>query len=389
MRAGLVGVGLILAIAVAPAAVAGESESQPRVKPFLVRALEIRAVQAMWPISDAEAIAHLELQDDAGDLEGVLRTALPSDFAGLWIDHNPGFGVTVAVREEGVPVAERLAKESPLAAVVTVTSVPFSESDLMATARSIIGSGTRVPRQVEVDVKRNAVLIRVTSSSDAATARAGLGDDGTGVPVFVDVVPALAVPATNSYGGLSLNGALNCTSGFSVRVDEGTTEGLITAAHCSNTLTLNNVNLPFQAADQTGNDDVQWHTTPGLVDKNWVRVNAAGEYRVISSKRSRANQAIGSTVCKYGRRTYYTCGTIVSKGIAPPYVTNANPVFIQFHTAGQIVVDATDSGGPVISLYTALGIVSGFIYLSPTTQDGVYEAEDYAEIALGLSIKTN
>jgi hypothetical protein len=91
------------------------------------------------------------------------------------------------------------------------------------------------------------------------------------------------------------------------------------------------------------------------------------------------------------RVTLYTCGEIVSKSIAPPYITNPTATFIQVSRSGKITADAGDSGGPVFLVSDAWGVVSGFLYRggNPVTQDLIYEAEDKVEIALNVTVRTD
>jgi hypothetical protein len=91
-------------------------------------------------------------------------------------------------------------------------------------------------------------------------------------------------------------------------------------------------------------------------------------------------------VCKYGRLTGYTCGTIVNTSFWPAYVPSGDATFIQV-TDDQNLTSTGDSGGPWYSGNTAFGITSGETCLIGCN-DAIYVATNYIESGLGVTILT-
>lgn len=132
---------------------------------------------------------------------------------------------------------------------------------------------------------------------------------------------------------------------------------------------------------------MQWHSRGGASFPNKI-YKGDGVYLLITGKKSRANQPIGSFVCKSGIATNKTCGTIQTIYYAPAYVPNSQPTFItiQNQYCLEPMADHGDSGGPVWIGSDAWGIVSGL--RSTSCQEAIYMASNYLEGGLNVTIKT-
>jgi hypothetical protein len=338
-------------------------------------------------VSIEVARQQLKFEAAAGGLESTLREVDPDGFAGLWIERTPQLHVVVAVTAPRDSLLAGLTSGSPLQGHVETILVSRSYEELARDADAIL-SEVDGRYSLEIDVKRNAIEL-LTLHSDMTRTKALVDQVGVETDASVAASRWMPEPAAYAYGGLSLGGQA-CTTGFTVRKAGTTTDGVTTAGHCSNNLTLHGQAITYQAGSTVGSNDSQWHTTP-FVEKPWFQSTSGGSYRIVYGRKFWSQQPQGATVCKYGRVTLYTCGEIVSKSIAPPYITNPTATFIQVSRSGKITADAGDSGGPVFLVSDAWGVVSGFLYRggNPVTQDLIYEAEDKVEIALNVTVRTD
>lgn len=108
---------------------------------------------------------------------------------------------------------------------------------------------------------------------------------------------------------------------------------------------------------------------------------------MITSTTSRSNQALNSYYCKYGATTLYNCGYSISKTRAPGYVPDVNATFMELHRDGVDLCPGGDSGGPIYSSGSALGITSGCA--GSGIDNMLYIAINYVTGGLGLSVLTS
>ncbi|HLA15457.1 MAG TPA: hypothetical protein VJZ72_01040 [Candidatus Limnocylindrales bacterium] len=230
----------------------------------------------------ADALREFDLQAAAGALEGELSTHEAETFAGLWIEHSPSFRVAVLQTSVKPGILEAYIAGGPLEELVDVRLANSTLTDLRDDALAIRGGTNWAPYDIWIDIKANNTKVLVESLADFqsfATLQA------TVLPPNAEVVivSRLAEPAADIYGGLHLGGN-GCTSGFSVRRASPLADGITTAAHCGNSVTWQGVALPLQQEAQVDDYDVQWHTTPNFIDRNWIRWNEAGNIRSITGR---------------------------------------------------------------------------------------------------------
>lgn len=347
---------------------------------------EARIVDAQWyaftyKVSLEEALRRLQLQDDIDGLEPALIEQEGETFAGLWIQHTPQFRIVVAFTRNGQETIRPYIEGQPWAEWIEVRPAVVTLAELEAIQDMAVHVLARLGVRADslIDVVRNHVEVRVTDEVqlNVALQRAGLA-----LPdhVVVTQVAGLMRPVADISGGKALS---YCTSGFSVKNSSGI-KGVTTAAHCPNTLSYNGVNLPFQQERYGYEYDIQWNradqsfTVRNLVfDGTWNRY--------IYGTKSRSSQSVGESVCKYGKTTGGSYGTIETKsfrpigGDAPPNAT-ATYIWVRNSPSG-----GGDSGGPVFWNNTAYGT------LVATTDgtDFVYMAVNYVTSGLGVTVLTN
>ncbi|MEM9598674.1 MAG: trypsin-like serine protease [Acidobacteriota bacterium] len=331
-----------------------------------------------------EAVRRIQLQTEVGDLETWIAKEEESTFAGLFIQHEPEFRVVVRFTE-GAGEA-RLAKHlvgGPLAELVDLQPAQRSLADLEAdlAAAGHLARQLGIPHETDLNVRENRieVTVREARSLDSALRTTGMRlPEGTFVREG-----SLATPDANVRGGLSMS---TCTSGFTVRHNYSGQLGVATAAHCGNTQRIGGIVQPFRFEDQSGNQDVQWHSAAcGCNVTN--QFDSGIGMRAVTGTRTRNSQAIGSWVCKNGRTTGRTCGDIDSRWIRPSYVNSASSTFIRVDGNGGNLSDPGDSGGPWFVENLAYGIHSGGYDTGSNAGDSIYMAINYIS-SLAVSVLT-
>jgi hypothetical protein len=321
---------------------------------------DARAYAAAYGVSGEEAVGRLDLQEDAGELGAALEANEADTFGDLEILHEPDFRVVAYFTRDGEQKIQRYVEGTPLEGIVETRQVGATLAELEAAqaeaANYYKAQGVRFDSGI--DVRRNRVEIylapgaqeRLDNTPQVHAARK------LPAPVAEVAVDALAVPMAYMYGGLVTD---PCTSGFTVRSKDGR-EGFVTAGHCDNTLRFNGTVMPFQKQNIRTTHDVQWHTSPSPYDdKAWFRDRDGhgSDYREVHSLLGRKYQRVGKTVCKSGKITGYTCGTIVDRNYKPGYVGDARDTFILVDRNGDgKMLDVGDSGAPVFIKNRALGV---------------------------------
>jgi streptogrisin C len=167
-------------------------------------------------------------------------------------------------------------------------------------------------------------------------------------------------------------------------------DGITTAAHCNNQLQVyGGPDLNFKDGMYGASWDVQWHSHPSEPFPPYAR-DATAEpgtpyYRIISDKKPRSAQNIGDFVCKYGRTTGFDCGDIIFTNYCPSYIPNVVCTWmVASNDHGRDLCSPGDSGGPVYTGDTALGIISGI----RNDVQVIYMAQNFVS-DLGLSVKVS
>ncbi len=341
---------------------------------------DLPSPDALWyadhfDVSVEVAQRNLALQTVGANLESELLGADPEAFGGMWLEHVPQFKIVVATTDLRSAAIAATLEESGLAGLVELRQVASSLADLerqLAERRE--STNGRDGAQVDIDVMNNRLVER------------------EGV---------VTVLATNLMAGKRVASAtLECTSGFTVRGGFGPAwdYGLSTAAHCHNGLTYQGgIALQFQSEVYSGSTDAQWHKSAGNVMKNWANdgVTLPNLRRTITGKWTRVQQIVNATYCSYGINSNFKCGILTTKtnACATP---SPQSTCMRLSSAGNSLVLAGDSGGPVFTGNDALGIIHACDTTSADSDCNdpnvphklIYIATNYVESGLGVSILT-
>lgn len=303
---------------------------------------DARMLAAGLGIGVGEAARRIRLQDAVGALNARLTEEQAHTFAGLTIEHAPEFHVVTRFTRGGEEtIRPYLTPE--LAAVVRVEGARFTvgqlERRLEAGYRRLRGAGIEAAGAVDVRANRAEVHVQ---RGRAAAARALVAEDAGTAVVEVDHLPREEI---TMYGGLPIS---TCTTGFTVRNSAGT-RGVSTSGHCGNSQSYSGYALTFMGEAYSGSYDIQWHRRSGDTYTNTIKVGSGT--RSITGTRTRTNQAVGASVCKQGKTTGYTCGTISTIS----YCASGACTWVRVAGGSVNLSEGGDSGGPWFSGNTAYG----------------------------------
>ena len=294
---------------------------------------------ATYEVEIDEALLRLRLQPAIGRLNADLTENEAATFAGLWVQHEPSYRIIIQFAGSGSSRLEELLKSEELQGLYPFVEVSAAKRSLrsLAAVQAASHQAARaqgVPMESSINVPENrvelfttkpdflAAALRAADKARAAASAPPLLDD-----VVIVEVERLSAPARYLNGGQHLS---TCTSGFAVQDGSGT-KGVITAGHCGSSQSFNTRSLTFQSEAFSGSQDVQWHTPPALpefyvVNRIWDGTfdTSTPYYRFITATKSRAQQFVGESVCKYGMTSGATSGTISSTTFAPGYVPSAS-----------------------------------------------------------------
>jgi hypothetical protein len=292
-------------------------------------------------VSLEEGARRIQLQEAVDALNARLTQEQAATFAGLSIEHTPEFHVVARFTRKGEETIRPYLSPA-LAGVVRVEPARFTlqqlERRLEAGYHRVSAAG--IPAAGAVDVRANRAEVHVLRGRSAA-ARAVLAA-GEAAVVEVDQLPREEI---TMYGGLGIS---TCTTGFTVRTSSGT-RGVSTSGHCGNSQSLSGYALTFRGEEYSGSYDIQWHNASGHTFTNTIKVGSGT--RSITGTRSRGSQTVGSQVCKQGKTTGYTCGTISTTS----YCASGACTWVRVAGNGVNLSEGGDSGGPWFSGNTAYG----------------------------------
>lgn len=328
---------------------------------------------AQYGVDVGEAVRRLKLQRQVGDLDAALSAEEGTTFAGLWIEHTPRYRVVVRFtdRASEARLHARINK-GPLADLVetqparwTLAQLETHQAESRAAARR---AGVRM--NSDVNVFENRVELQVLDPQELLSMR-------TQLPPSVEIkrVKELAKPEAVIDGGSPLS---TCTAGFTV-VSPSYDMGVLTAGHCADQQSFQGIALPIRGQDVSGDQDVQWHSTCDLVQASNL-FHSGIDLRPVLATRSRNYQPLGQFVCKNGKATGRTCGTIYSRSYDPGAAFNATFIYVKGGTVN--LSEEGDSGAPWFVEYDAYGIQSGGV-----GNDAYYMAINYVS-SLGVTVLT-
>ncbi|MDE2786496.1 MAG: hypothetical protein OXL37_07525 [Chloroflexota bacterium] len=142
---------------------------------------------ADFGVSVEEAICRLTIQNEIGPLGAALRLGEPESYGGLWIHHEPEFGVTVLFTENPEAALAPYVRDSSLAGIIKARRAKVSLRYLEQAQRQAhaVAASTGIPVESGINVPANRVELYVIDVKGLSRA---LRRAGSRLPDHVTIV---------------------------------------------------------------------------------------------------------------------------------------------------------------------------------------------------------
>jgi streptogrisin C len=315
-------------------------------------------VAANWATADTHPadVKPAQPTDRSPLLADALETQLGSKVVGSYYDDAGALVVAVS----DLATATQVREAGGIARLVR-----FTADQLNAVQRRLdhlaIGSSAGKVRSWYVDPVSGTVVVNVLKGAhDAITKRFLQRAKASGDLVTIRSMSGQVTTTADDFslrGGFQVdkNTGYVCSLGFNARTSRGTPI-FLTAGHCTagrpsfsrNGYILGNT----RTSSFPGNDFGTVSVIEGWDQQGYVEGWGAGNIAVKGTARA----TVGSTVCKSGQTTGWTCGRIVARNVTVNYGNNRIVRGLFQHTA---CVEGGDSGGANMTGNYAQGITSG------------------------------
>ena len=310
------------------------------------------------------------LQERAIRLDARLQRALGDAYAGAWYDLDSGRLVVNVTDEGALEKAQGSGADARLVAH-SLRELTAVKDALDAAAGAPTGGAERAASDKPIDIGlsawsidpiTNTVLVTVTAEQ-ADAAKQTVAEYGE----LVTIAEAPSAPETTADfmdGGDAINGAL-CSAGFNLRNPATGARFLLTAGHCvsaGSTLTGQGgvtFGTVLESWFPTFDDAIIRNQNTGYwIQGPWFDSNPSnGPFNSFSGW---TDAPVGTIVCKAGKTTKFTCGTITIKNEDVTYSSGDTVNNMTRHSA---CVQPGDSGGSNLSWiggkFRAEGVTSG------------------------------
>lgn len=138
-------------------------------------------------VSVEEAVCRLALQGEVGPLGSTLRSREPGTYGGLWIHHEPDFGVTVLFTENPEATLAPYIVDHPLEGIIKARKAEASLRYLEQTQHRAhaIASATGIPVESGINIPENRVELYVI---DVKAFTRALREAGSRLPDHVKII---------------------------------------------------------------------------------------------------------------------------------------------------------------------------------------------------------
>jgi len=331
----------------------------------------------LFAVPQAEAERRLRALDLSIPYTDAIEAKYRDRVAGISIVHTPGLRIEVYLTGAD-PVANTTLKLAGLDVPVLFRTGARASRDRVVWAvtwhQAEIRAALPKPPAMGLDPRTGELVILVSSDE----ARGGTEplrkklEAIAGVPVRIRVVDQVDVNLSAPAGGGRLEGTspddgkrYMCTTGFVVT--DGTRYGIATAAHCLDAMSFigadkSQTPLRFVGQWGWGYHDVQIGTVDGSLAGLFYADSAKTLERAVTGQRTRDQTRAGDFVCHRGERTGYSCAIVELTDFAPAGDLCGGACLPTWVTVSGPTCKGGDSGSPVFSGSTALGILKGATY---------------------------
>ena len=288
-------------------------------------------------------------------LASLVERRLAGKAIGSYVDRATG-KVVVSVSDPVAAVLVRQAGAVPKLSRFTAAELGSVKSRLdQLAARSNPGK----VRSWSVDPITNTVVVKVgRGSTDAATTRFLEQVKANGAKVTVRQAQGTVRPAADLLGGhqVNMSNGYLCSAGFNARTSSGA-RIFLTAGHCTiDRPTFSRAGIAIgstRSSSFPGND----YGAVNISSSAWVQRGLVEGWSVADLRvRGTSSAPVGAQLCKSGRTTGWTCGSVTAKNVTVNYGGGDVVSGLYEHTA---CVEGGDSGGSNLSGNYAQGITSG------------------------------
>jgi Alpha-lytic protease prodomain/Trypsin len=350
---------LILAVLLTLCSLVGAAQTASAATPANVDGRAVAAFASQKSISIAESRARLKREQALGTQGTRIEMLLAGRSGGSYLDSQGNLVVTTLDAASAV-----VAKQSGARAQRVDDSSARLDAIMDRLDRQASKDGAGAVQGWYVDVPTNSVVVTVTErANDSKTVAMTKLAKSFGDSVRIELQSADQAPKPAEYlvGGLEYllpDRAHVCSIGFNT-VDALNRNVVLTAGHCvkaSGWLSRNGYLIGSTRTANFPGDDFGtfWNSYPSYWQPSTSVYLYNGTYATVAGQWD--NPPVGATVCKSGRTTGFTCGTITALNQTVAYPEGTVSGLVR-HTA---CVEGGDSGGANISAgYYALGVTSG------------------------------
>ena len=329
-----------------------------------------------FAVSQSEASERLDLQTASVAATDAIADTYRDRLAGIAIDHRPTYRIAIYLTGSDPVPAQAVTVGGLTVPIVFRTGAKVTRERViwaMTYHQAAIRAALRAPPGMGLD-PRTGELVVIIGSLDAAEGAPALQarlEAIAGVPVQIRVLNHVDVNLAPE-GGARVEG-INpddrkrylCTTGFNVT--DGVRSAVTTAAHCLDQLSYRDpqgasVPLAFVGQWGWGYHDVQINAATGPLPPNFYADTAKTRLRAVTGQRSRTSTRAGDFVCHRGERTGYSCALVQLTDFAPAGDLCGGPCLPTWVTVAGPTCKGGDSGSPVFTGTTALGILKGASY---------------------------
>ncbi len=138
-------------------------------------------------VSVEEAVCRLSLQGEVGPLGSTFRSREPDTYGGLWIHHEPDFGVTVLFTENPEATLAPYVVDHPLRGIIKARKAEASLRYLEQAQNRAhdLASATGIPVESGINIPKNRVELYVI---DVKALTRALREAGSRLPDHVKII---------------------------------------------------------------------------------------------------------------------------------------------------------------------------------------------------------
>ena len=331
---------------------------------------------ARFGVGAEDALLALRKQFASTAITDRLRTQYRERLAGIYIEHQPRWGIVVVLTGTAAPPPMVIEEGGQSFPVRFVTGAPVTRDvalQVLDANRATLAQAVPGYRGAGYDTRTGRLIVMQRPGIDPRSADelASALYDRLGIPVRVRRLEA-SMANSAAVGGGRVEGPDNgrrwvCTTGYVVT--DGARSGVTTAAHCPDTLTWRAPDgeerlLEFAGGWGTAYRDIQIHTRIGPAEPVFFSDRPKTEVRPVTSWITKPMTRSGDWLCLRGESSGYGCSEVELTDFAPPAELCGGLCSTSWVTVRGPECRRGDSGSPVFLGTTAYGVLKGGAYLA-------------------------